>query len=1201
VNAPVSRKSCRPGSGTRPGQRPIFRNFFPHRLRRFLARPAAVALCLALSALRSQAAPNLTSTIARPLHFQPVDGAFVVENGTESFNRPLYAANTPFRVDAGDRPEFSLYLPGRGGNLRLGIRTPSGSKWLIDADRIVARYMDGVMTYEIHDPLLGTGEIDLVAEAVNSPGGGLITQAILKGGPPDCDLVAAYGGANGAKGARGGDIGTEKVPMTQYFQLKPEYCAGDKFSFQSAGFTMTSAPATIRAVMPASAKLALADARNWNSIAALIASSGSAAPAAVALSVIPLSPGQPIYVALDRLAKPEPAENGDTAASASSTVAQGQPDSPGNLAWAFEASRRARQRIARQVTVNTPDPFINAAVPALCVAADATWDSRQNAYMHGAVAWRVKLLGWRGAYTGDELGWPDRTAAHLMNYISTQNTGPVPPSETAEPSVVPQDEATRLANNEPALHSNGDLSHSHYDMNLPGIDILFRHLLWTGDLDFARQNWPAIARHFAWERRLFRRPFGPGKLPLYEAYACIWASDDLQYSGGGVTHATAYNYFQNLMAARIARLIKQDPAPYDTEASLILKAMQTQLWLPDRGWYAENKDLLGLQLTHPNAGLWTFYHTIDSEVATPRQAWQMSRFVDTQIPHIPIEGPGVPADPAGDYFTLSTTSWMPYTWSTNNVVMAESAHTALAEWQAGRPDVAFRLFKGCILDSMYSGICPGNLGMCTQFDMARGESQRDFGDGIGATSRALIEGLFGVKPDALAGVLTIAPGFPVSWNFAKIQHPDFTFSFNRNGLKDSYQIAPHFPKPMALHLVLEAPRDGIADATVNGKPAQWHPIEDTVGIPSVEIDSPASGYFNVAIHWKGGIPTAVPGEQVITGKASFHATFGGAKPLALSDPQNLFSSHAFAGNAIDGLVSTAPGHHTAFVQLQQGAMTWFAPLDIEFRDPNPPGYPMTDWTRTPAVSGTWDCVNLAPILNDKVTQIFKNAYLSPRSPWCSLAIPTQGIGSWIRNDPSKNVHAFANIDDAGLRAAADNAGGRFILPQGIPFETTGAGNANNIAFTSQWDNYPRQLAVPLSGKASHIYLLMAGSTNSMQSRFDNGEVLITYADGAITRLPLENPTTWWPIDQDYLIDDYAFRRPEPIPLRVDLKTGKVRVLDVTTFKGHGRPIDGGAATVLDFPLDATKPLRSLTVRALANEVVIGLMSATLDRGASTSQ
>jgi len=37
------------------------------------------------------------------------------------------------------------------------------------------------------------------------------------------------------------------------------------------------------------------------------------------------------------------------------------------------------------------------------------------------------------------------------------------------------------------------------------------------------------------------------------------------------------------------------------------------------------------------------------------------------------------------------------------------------------------------------------------------------------------------------------------------------------------------------------------------------------------------------------------------------------------------------------------------------------------------------------------------------------------------------------------------------------------------------------------------------------------------------------------------------------------------------------------------------ATVLDLPLDPAKELRSLTVRTLANEVVIGLMSVTLER------
>ena len=66
-------------------------------------------------------------------------------------------------------------------------------------------------------------------------------------------------------------------------------------------------------------------------------------------------------------------------------------------------------------------------------------------------------------------------------------------------------------------------------------------------------------------------------------------------------------------------------------------------------------------------------------------------------------------------------------------------------------------------------------------------------------------------------------------------------------------------------------------------------------------------------------------------------------------------------------------------------------------------------------------------------------------------------------------------------------------------------------------------------------------------------------------------------------------------MRVDLQTGTVRVLEMNSFKGRGGKIPGGAATVLDLPLDPAKELKSLTVRALANEVVIGLMSVTLQR------
>ena len=44
---------------------------------------------------------------------------------------------------------------------------------------------------------------------------------------------------------------------------------------------------------------------------------------------------------------------------------------------------------------------------------------------------------------------------------------------------------------------------------------------------------------------------------------------------------------------------------------------------------------------------------------------------------------------------------------------------------------------------------------------------------------------------------------------------------------------------------------------------------------------------------------------------------------------------------------------------------------------------------------------------------------------------------------------------------------------------------------------------------------------------------------------------------------------------------------------YGRPIPGGAAQMLRMPLNAQKKLRSLTLRTLSNDVVIGLMGVTL--------
>lgn len=1096
--------------------------------------------------------PNLIGQTQRSLRYRPDGSDFVIENGGEFFNRSLYGGNTAFRVDGGDKPEFTMYLPGRGGNLRFAIRSAAGLRWLHEARSVVMRYRPGELHYEIRDPAFDSRALIRIAALAYYQTEGLIVRVDCEGISDDVELIWVFGGVNGERGARDGDIGTERVPISEYFQFKPEFAQGNVIKISPHGFKLTSAAATIAGAASGSARWAVADAANWNNLDTLIGRKRKRRHRAVHQPIVVgrsiLKQGRPVLVSLQRLASGasiaaelntyREVSSPRTATAAPSITL---PDAYGKagLSGLFEDNARYFEQLRNRVRVKTPDPYINAAIGALNIAADAVWDAPQHAIMHGAIAWRAKLLGWRGPYVLDALGWHERARQNFAAWTGKQNTDPIPHS------IPPADENSNLSRSEAGLHSNGDISNSHYDMNLVFIDALYRHLLWTGDKDYAREVWPVIERHLAWERRLFRREFGPKHLPLYEAYATIWASDDIQYSGGGVSYSSAYNLFHNRMAARIARMLALDPSSYEQEAGLISEAMQTYLWLPEKGVYAEYKDYLGNQLVHPSAGLWSFYHSVDSGAPSPRDAWRMAESVCQDFAQIPVRGPGVPSD--ADYHVYSTSNWMPYSWSVNNVVMGENLHTALGFWQAGFSEEAFVLTKSALLASMFMGISPGNVGTMNYLDVYRREAQRDFADGSGILSRALIEGLFGIRPDALEGELTVSPGLPKDWSESSLDHPDVGLSFSRSGAFDHWDVRQKGECFSRLKLRIPARCENVKAATVNGRPASWRCDPEAVATPVLEIKCAFGPAASVTVEWAG--------------------------PVLPTDLQPL--------NASEEQVQD-------FVRAGRGAFSWWAPVR-KTPIPESRAQGQMDWRS--ARSLPLACVDLAAHFNDRVTDIFKpGKYRSPRSPFVSLSLPSQGLGAW-----AGHVDAKADIDDGGLRAVSAASGGKILMPNGVPFATPGPGQSFNVMFVSRWDNYPHEAKVNLTGRASHVYLLMVGSTNHMQSRLDNGEVVVAYSDGSSMRLGLQNPTYWWPIEQDYFIDDYQFRCAAPLPPRVDLKTGIVRLLEINKFKGQGGMVPGGAATVLDMALDATKQLCHFTVRALANDVVIGLMAATLER------
>ena len=771
----------------------------------------------------------------------------------------------------------------------------------------------------------------------------------------------------------------------------------------------------------------------------------------------------------------------------------------------YDKARKHHEWLASQIVFDTPDPYINTLGGTLMAAADGAWDG--STWLHGAVAWRMTLAGWRAGYLADVLGEHDRAISHFTAYANSQITDVEP--RIPHPTQDPEKGLSRAAKTwGTQMYSNGyivrypnrtDIMH-HYDMNLNYIDELLWHFQYDADTVFMRKMWPVLTRHLAWEKR----NYDPDDDGLYDAYCCIWASDALYYNGGAVTHSSAYNYRGFKLAARIAEILGEDPSYYKKEAEKTLKAMNERLWLKGRGHWAEYQDLMGLKRTHDHAALWTIYTPIDCGAATEEQAFRSTQYVDQCIPHIPIIYSG--ADKKTPRLcTISTTDWMPYDWSINNVAAEEVMHTELAYFFAGRPEEGFSLMEANIIDQAYLGDSPGNFGQISYYDKARGELYRDFSDNCGISARAFIQGLYGIVPDALNGRCILRPGFPAEWEHASISTPYFKYSFRREGNKEIYEIEQNFAQPLQIVL------------------------RQNTGYGYVET-----------------LGTSEKKQTIVV-----------TRPKRKAAPAPLVTAKQYDGKA------------------------WGNNFDDV----------KTDRLRT---------VDIASLYNSQVSDIFKNFYLTPRPPYTTLEIPVHGIGEWCHPE------MMAKIDESALRQLSKNGVLTVDIEGGIPFRFPEKGR--NIVYTSLWDNYPDAVEIPLQGSASHAYLLMAGSTNHMQSHIDNGCVTVSYTDGTIDVLPLQNPHNWCPIEQDYYEDGLAFHAAQPRPYRIDFATGKTSRKLMEMGEHYGRPaatgvaasffdrnFEKGAGIILDMPLNPQKALKSLTLRTLSNDVVIGLMGVTLQQ------
>ena len=110
--------------------------------------------------------------------------------------------------------------------------------------------------------------------------------------------------------------------------------------------------------------------------------------------------------------------------------------------------------------------------------------------------------------------------------------------------------------------------------------------------------------------------------------------------------------------------------------------------------------------------------------------------------------------------------------------------------------------------SVLASRVPGNIVAYSEIDPRYPNGLiTDHTDTVGIYARALVEGQFGIVPDALEGELLIRPGLPEAWEYASIDAPHVGYSYQREQQAERFSVRAAFGRPMKLRLRARARLD----------------------------------------------------------------------------------------------------------------------------------------------------------------------------------------------------------------------------------------------------------------------------------------------------------------------------------------------------------------------------------------------------------
>ncbi len=787
------------------------------------------------------------------------------------------------------------------------------------------------------------------------------------------------------------------------------------------------------------------------------------------------------------------------------------------------------RKVRSAIEISTPDKMLDLSLAPNVLTMDASW--HEKSFYHGTYAWHAPYLGWRLWYGPTVIGWHDRVKTNFKTFADLQLSKT---EESEEVYYNGHSQYSKLKNSYGFLPDiNNGRRTIFYNMQEVGVDMILHEIKWTGDLSYAEQVFDNISDVLDWEKRIL----DSDNDNLYQNWLNTWISDAHSYNGGGCAQASAYNYSANQIMANLALKLGRDPKPFLTRSNEIRNAVQSTLWIPQKGIMAEYVDVIGNKLLHPSPELATIYHSIEAGIVDPFQAYQMLSFTENVLRNEKTKARGGRL--------VWSSDWYPQNYSSCGLYTAENIHLAWAYFMCGQTQKGNELLKG-IVDAYYLSSIPGGVGHCLAPDGYSGGST-DFTDINSMYLRLIVEGLFGIRFNLLDGKITVAPNFPSEWKHASLKIADASLEYQRKEQKEIFNFQS---KAKANRIFMIPVRSSkIGDVFLNGHSVEYR-IRSGIGYSELIVESKQPGNINLEVNYLSSpVPKLVYQHNVFQGE-NINIQIDRGLITEMKDPTACLDNINRDNTSVNGKMIGEPGIHTIFVHVKNHDWDGWLPAEIMVSKKQVEIKPLF------VAGGHYDPVDISDYFNISLGEIHKQEYWHPRPGGYSIMACLNGRFGWDWNQAGYNK---VIVDDSKLRFS----GGSYTTEKGIPFITPEKGA--NVACISMWNNFPEEMSFNLSVKGSELAIFFIGVTNPMQSRVENARFIVEYTDGTKEKISLINPVNF----DDWLVS--AVQQENETEYFSDYNHGIIQRIAI----------------------NPEKELKSLTITAVANEVIVGVLGISI--------